>query len=272
MNTYVVKIMPGVYDIGDVTLLMKPYVNVIGAGKEVTVIMGGGNYTSATNRVMTTSNSRISSLTVESYGGIISIGILARGGTISDVNVIAYDGVMNTTAVSFSTVETAISDSNISAISTPNSYNYAAGINVNSGGALINDSSIEVSGQAGGQINGVVSAFAGIRMNNVKITATDTGDKERTKGLYIRNSQENELYNVDISSDGMGIDTMDQTHPPLYLPVNVRNSRINGGLSSVSGDGSLNIVNSQIIGPWTNSVQSNCLGNYDGDYSPIVCN
>lgn len=74
-NPYLVKIMPGVYDIGANTVQMKPFVDIEGSGENVTIIQG--NPDSQTAGVINgASDAELRFLKVKNYGtGTWSIGI-----------------------------------------------------------------------------------------------------------------------------------------------------------------------------------------------------
>lgn len=67
-NPYVVKVMPGVYDLGTSSLQMKEYVTLEGSGKENTIITSSVNDTSAAclvGTIIMTNNSSLKNVTVK---------------------------------------------------------------------------------------------------------------------------------------------------------------------------------------------------------------
>lgn len=66
-NPYLVKIMPGVYDIGTISVQMKPYVDIEGSGENITRIVGGA-YNVAV--VRGASNAEIRYLALEGRGSM----------------------------------------------------------------------------------------------------------------------------------------------------------------------------------------------------------
>jgi hypothetical protein len=105
-NPCLVKILPGVYDIGLNSLYMQPYVDIEGSGENVTKIKGN----SGTNGVITArSGVEIRFLTVENIGGgdysiaidaevlvlnITNVTIIVSGGTIANYGFISDSAFM----------------------------------------------------------------------------------------------------------------------------------------------------------------------------------
>jgi hypothetical protein len=68
LNPYLIKLAPGIYDIGTSSLQMKPYVDVEGSGENTTIITGHID-SSASGVVRGASNAEIRFLTVRNTGG-----------------------------------------------------------------------------------------------------------------------------------------------------------------------------------------------------------
>jgi hypothetical protein len=68
-NPYLLKIEPGIYDLGGNALLMKPYVDIEGSGEGVTVVKRPGSEDHFTGTLVGANNAELRSLTVENYGG-----------------------------------------------------------------------------------------------------------------------------------------------------------------------------------------------------------
>lgn len=66
-NPYLIKIMPGVYDLGSTSLQMKEYVDIEGSGQNVTLVTGNsGLMTGVINGIL---NSQLSNIAVTNTGG-----------------------------------------------------------------------------------------------------------------------------------------------------------------------------------------------------------
>jgi hypothetical protein len=73
-NPYVLKIEPGVYDIGGTVLMMKPYVDVEGSGRGVTRVLG-----SAFATVQLAANAELRNLTATNQSAVTSSGVYGVG-------------------------------------------------------------------------------------------------------------------------------------------------------------------------------------------------
>lgn len=67
---YVVKIEPGIYDLGTNMLSMKSYVDLEGSGQQATIIQGAGAAVPTTGVVSVASSSELRDLQVKSTGGV----------------------------------------------------------------------------------------------------------------------------------------------------------------------------------------------------------
>jgi hypothetical protein len=99
---YVLKLEPGIYDLGSTMLTQKPYVDLEGSGQQTTVIQGLGNSdgTLETAVIKGGSSAEIRDLQVKSTGSLsqqISIAILVLDADtrITDVTVVSSGGVNN---------------------------------------------------------------------------------------------------------------------------------------------------------------------------------
>ncbi len=98
-NPYLVKILPGVYDIGSCCVVMKPYVDIEGSGEEVTTIKGNAEG-SLRCVVKGTDHAGLRSLTVIKNGGLegedsSAIVNVDAGPTIAHVTIFASGGSNN---------------------------------------------------------------------------------------------------------------------------------------------------------------------------------
>ena len=66
---YLLKLEPGVYDLGALPLIMIPYVDIEGSGESVTQITRSGNASSSTGTVVGADNAELRFLTVANTGG-----------------------------------------------------------------------------------------------------------------------------------------------------------------------------------------------------------
>lgn len=97
-NPSLLKIEPGIYDLGTDTLIMKPYVDVEGSGQGVTVLIASGSY-----GVNGAEHSELRNLSVESTGANplqIAVQVVGTNGFVVD-HVTATSSSSSATANSF---------------------------------------------------------------------------------------------------------------------------------------------------------------------------
>ncbi len=99
---YLLKLEPGIYDLGSTELVMKPYVDIEGSGQQTTVIQGTGNADPGVTAVVEgAASSELRNLQVKSTGSPtlpISIAILVPDGAdtrIVDVTAVSGGGNSN---------------------------------------------------------------------------------------------------------------------------------------------------------------------------------
>ena len=221
-NPCLLKIMPGVYNIGTASVQMRPYVDIEGSGENTTIIQG--NIDSAVSGVVSgASNSEMRFLTVKNSGG----------GSYSQA-------IYNSGAATKIT--------NVTAMATGSSHNYAV-VNQNSSSpVLLNVSAIA----SGGTISiGVYNLDSSAMMFNVTSVATGGGS------------------NIGVSNNSTsGLHT-----------VTIRSSVISGSSYSISNSDNSTITtlvgNTQLVSGHTPSTYGSvtCAGMYDVNYlfSPNTC-
>ncbi len=97
---YLIKLEPGVYDVGATMLVMKPYVDIEGSGQQTTIVQGVGNNSSdLIGVVYGASNAELRNLQAKSLGAgfSYSIGVVvADAGTrVRDVTVVSSGASVN---------------------------------------------------------------------------------------------------------------------------------------------------------------------------------
>lgn len=99
-NPWLVKIEPGIYDLGGDQLVMLPFVDVEGSGQDVTVLTG---FPAAQGVVVGAADCELRDLTVEHRGGVATATALYNAGdrfSARHVTARASDGTANTTGLS----------------------------------------------------------------------------------------------------------------------------------------------------------------------------
>lgn len=98
---YLIKLAPGVYDVGSTMIVMKPYVDIEGSGQQTTIVQGVGNNdgNSLTGIIYGASNAELRNLQVKSsgagFGGSIGIVLESAGTRVRDVTVVSSGATTN---------------------------------------------------------------------------------------------------------------------------------------------------------------------------------
>jgi hypothetical protein len=154
-NPYLVWIAPGVYT---ERVTMKPYVDLEGAGQNVTKITFSGSGTNSTGTVVTASNAELRSLTVENTGGAAYAIAIFNGGAsprLTDITVVA-SGDNNISAAIFSNAAATPSISDATLTTSGAGFNHYTLYSVGSTTVTVYNSTITATG--GATVNyGVVS-------------------------------------------------------------------------------------------------------------------
>ena len=183
-NPYLVVIAPGVYTLTH-TLIMKPWVDVMGSGENVTKLTGGISDSVMWNSaiVYLQNDTVLSNLTIENVGGNkYSIGVFSEGGSslkpakIWKVSVDSTGGIYNSSImVYFSSA--IITDVNASCQG--GLTNEA--ISILHSSAIINRVYASASGNSSQRNSGVVSGYSNTELNDVRVSADDGIEND---GLY----------------------------------------------------------------------------------------
>jgi hypothetical protein len=92
-NPWLIKVEPGIYDVGPTSLLMKPFVDIEGSGEAVTRITGTGQASNVVGTVHAVTNTELRHITVESRGGdAYAKALFVDGGSprITNVTCVAF--------------------------------------------------------------------------------------------------------------------------------------------------------------------------------------
>jgi hypothetical protein len=209
-NRCLVKIAPGVYDLGPVppgftgALRMEPFVDIEGSGQNATRIVASGSsqLPGYPATVATAHDTELRDLTVENTGGTgNAFAITAQGvygtGQISNVTAIATDASGNAQAITHQNADTAVIKlRNVTAIATGGT---AVGIDIDCSVADIDGAVISAAGSVqtyGLQDNSCTEAVRG-RITNVKIVA---GGGQFTFGF--QGQSRSDVSNLTVSTQG----------------------------------------------------------------------
>jgi len=300
-NPYLLKIEPGIYDIGGTPLLMQRNVDVEGSGQGVTIIRRAGSNTAPGATVHTASFAEIRQLTIEAIGnGLVdyATGIYAddlNGTRIVDVHVtvkqarsliVGIDSAASTVSLNrVSILVDALGENaaNVIGLSISNSVGnvedvaiLTVGGNFNRG-ALILDASPTLR-------NLDIEVYSGVYPRGISIYNTsnfnsnggvgkgplilDSTIYSTNTGLYVSRSSPS-LRNVNIDADTTAIDVI-LDDPGSVMKID--RSTIRGGSESINGASAYNfeIGASQLDGVKTsNNATFTCVNSYNGSYNSL---
>lgn len=263
INPCLLKIMPGVYDIGSNSLQMQSYVDIEGSGENITRIKGNTDW--PVGVVMGASYAEIRFLTVESagtggYWGY-KIAIRHNGGVsfrITNVTVIASGGTSNNTGIFNSGASPIMTNVTATASGAESTavYNWAPATMTN------------VIATASGEWynRGVYNNASGSTVRMTNVTATASGGTYNY-GVVISHSPSTMIGVTATASGGTSNYGVSITGP--YL-VTINNSIIKGSNNTIVNDSITSIANTQLDGgAVSNAGTLKCIGAYDENYDPL---
>jgi hypothetical protein len=253
-NPYTIVIGPGLYELTE-PLVMKAYVDIVGAGTNATVLQGsfsGSSASSITSSVVTgASSASISDLAIVNNGGpgSISVALAKPGGTVSNVRLEARNGgkIYGIYGVSVSpklenvTVDLSNATGNqygiylssgSSQITAPNisisggaATNY--GLYLNSGKFLIDSANILI--QDGNQQRGVYLNTGDLVIGDSQLLISDASNRQ--EAIYANAGAKLQVSNVDIEMD-----------PPNGVSINQYGIFSNTSVDTTASNVNINIV------------------------------
>lgn len=258
-NPYLVKIMPGVYDIGANSIQMKSFVDIEGSGENTTRILGGIGTTDGA-LLQGASDAELSHLTLESalsVGYVIyNIGVSPK---ISHVTVVSTEGrgVYNYISSAIFLDVTVIS--NIGASSDKFGIgNYLGAptftnVNVKAGTCNMCQNYV-----------GIVNSSSQSTFQNLMVT---TGSCSSARAISVSNYENQALMTIDgatLYSAWNGIYAMAGM-------IQITNSTISASnaINAPYSNGTL-IANTMLDGA-ISGVNLKCVSVYDGNFDPLIC-
>jgi|GEM_PF-1297830 len=276
INPYLVKIMPGVYDL-PAALRMKSNVDVEGSGENATKLAGA--FDNGVVQFYFANTAELRSLTVESNGKGSAYSV---NSTAVNVSACSYAGVRNVTAKAFNGPTQGIYIENATEPKFHNVTVIAAGESSNVGvkyfvydisPLVIENMNVTASG---GTENFALVGFRGGDMPGAAIVknSTLTAKNGSNQNVIVSTGTNDSLTLVNITGSASGGNYNYGVFGSNISALNIVNSTLNASYRLMENNQSVNIVNSQLIGGpilpvTTNSVK--CMGVYDGNYNPYVC-
>lgn len=232
-NPYLIKLMPGVYELGATLLQVRPYVNVEGSGEGATVIRGN---------IRLVNNVELRHLTVDASAGGAAILILNGNIALSHITLTASGAYsLGIDSWGFGVGPIRLNDATIIVDGSVEAY----GIRTQAATDLILNNCQIVSSNAG-YTAGIESVWgAKLTVNNSSITAQGSG--------YINSVTTS-------NGAGQGADTIIRGSVLKAIPNT-------GG--ALNGNSFTNVVNTQLDGGV--GVGGKCVGVYDANYNAISC-
>ena len=263
-NPYLVKIEPGVYDLGSVTLGMKPYVDIEGSGELVTTITSANSSGSGT--IVGADNSELRSVTVKNNGDGQSVALWAESTSPRFTHVTAISsGSIESYGVHLSNGSTVLKDVTVRATGGAT----AVGLANFNGNTIATNSSFSAS-DASGLVVGVLTTFSG----SVKLTSSNLSASGGAIAIGLRSyNGSHSLANVTVGASGTGLSYGIYSGQKTSAPsVQVNQSRVSGQTNSVFVlGGPVRLGASQLTGPVTTQDLGTiaCAASYDGSFSPL---
>jgi hypothetical protein len=266
LNPYLVKIEPGIYDLEENSLFMRPYVDIEGSGEGVTTITSAISTGSGT--VVGTNNSELRFVTVKNTGeaGQQDAALFSESTSPRYTHVTAVaSGGNDNDAIHISNGTPVLSYVTATALGGSRSTGVA-----NFGGLLIASNSTFSAADAVNTNLGVLSTFGG----TVRATSSTISASGGVIAVGLRtNNGTHTLTDVTLSASGTtesyGIYNGWRVATPV---VNAHQSRISGGTYSIySIGGTIQVGASQLTGPagTLNIGFVRCAASYDATFNPL---
>jgi hypothetical protein len=235
-NRYLLKLSPGIYDIGTSSLQMKQYVDMEGSGENTTIITG--HIDSQTSGVVRgASRAEIRFLTVRNTGG-------------------------GTDAVAIYNTSASPKITNVTAYASGGSYNYGVFNNSSSSPTMTNMTALA---SGGNDSYGVINISSSPTMTTMTASASDG---TANFGVYNMDSSSPTMTNMTASASGGSISDGVSDYGTGTIKIN--NSVIIGSRTLINGTNTTTLVaNTKLDGDHAvNAIGATvtCVGAYNGNY------
>lgn len=242
-NPCLLKIMPGVYNIGSNSLQMRQYVDTEGSGESTTRIIGN----------------------VDGYGVII-------GASNAELRFLTIEGKQTGGYFGLAVNNTAASPkiTNVTAIASGGSYTNYGFVNDSDSAPILTNVTVIVQGakyHGYGILNSSNPNADYTILENVTVTVTGGWSDGLVYGVYNTQNSKTVMRNAKVTvtdpNGGYGVYNNDSI-------IKIDNSVINGPSFSVYSPGGTAYIGYTKL---ENSLGGTlkCIGVYDGDYNPIIC-
>lgn len=265
-NPYLVKVMPGVYDVGSIGIAMKSYVDLEGSGELVTIIRGSA---SGEQGVVTcASNTELRDLTVQGVGagpGQCAAIYLADANptSISRVTALASNPANNAAEAIFGNRSSVVYMKDVTAQAYGNGSTLNVGIFLEQGTtAVLRD--INVVAQDGSSDWGLY-LNCNATINGVTVSSSGSFQPTDSVGVNIASSADVTMDGASVTSTGLGIQSSGVAR--------IDNSRVSATVDAISAGGSTFMANTLVDGPIVKGqfASFKCLGVHNATYDPLIC-
>ncbi len=225
-NPCLVRIMPGIYDLGNNGLVMQAYVDIEGSGENTTTITSthsSGSFDATSATVSGAGNAEIRFLTIENQGGSSNSLAIYNGSASPDItNVTAIGSGGSSNNYSVYNVSSSPEMTNVTATASGGTSSFGV-YNYDSSPEMTN---VTATASGGTSSFGVYNVSSSPEMTNV--TATGSGGSSSNYGVY-NNLSSPEM--VDVSSNGVII-----TGNQLFVPASGSDTENGALLLAVSNE------------------------------------
>ena len=279
---YMLKIEPGVYDVGPNQVYTKQYLDVEGSGQISTRIRGTYPAAGALNGfVQVVSNSELRMLTVENYGGgsanYTGIHVWNEANVrISDVTVLVHSGTSGHTGIDLGGQGTVLKNATIVA----SGGSWTVGLWLDARDIIVDGAHVRAIDGSYDNDGVISSSVQGRTIMNSIIEASGAASSTNT-GLYNRGGSDPDIFNCIIRAFG-AVDNyaVHNYGTPVGTSnggeIEIHNSRISGEDLGVFNESSYSayVAASQLKGPVSNTGTGaiKCVGAYDQNFDPLSSN
>jgi len=235
-NPYLIKIMPGIYDISSTSLWMKPYVDIEGSGQDTTTIVENGG-------ILGAPNAEIRSLTIKGTNA----GVMWARSNMSNVKIDVNS--TNGTAYGMEAVGATIKLSNVEILA--NGVSSAYGINMTTDPDTYVGSNVE--------------------LNNVKVTASVSTLYLEPAGIYVQDDCILTMNNSSVivnapTNQGIGVKNAG------YAEISNSAIKANKVISNISSLAKMYINNTKLDGSSISTIGVlKCYNDFDKNYAAYLC-
>lgn len=293
-NPFVVRLMPGVYDLGGNALFIKPYVELVGSGERVTKIVGSGGRDALQQHppavVFVDAETAVRDLTIEgrsTAGAITTLVVAIHYGGLATLRNMTLSfppgsqGRNEGLAFHANSSATRVLVSHVTASLTGDSDTMALYLNANYGQVVVEDSDITVTG--GCSSRGIYGWGIGIDVRNTRVTVRPScpyldaaHPSEGISGGGFVNIAGSTIDVAGSPDGGVGVHIVQAYTATAF---HIDSSRVTGGIAAVKAEGPESWIGaSRLVGPVLNVpylggsiLPMHCFGNYDASYGPVTC-